>query len=224
MAFLEENPRAWPLAWLFIQIVLSMAISLLLAALYRRFTEAAVAGSGTHRSFWMLSVAVTVIFVTVRSSIATGLTLIGALTLVRFRNPIKEPEEIGFILLVIASALTVTAWRLDILGAVLIIVSIVLTVQALAPGRFTGSSKAGLIVLTMPSTQYSQTGQSVSGLVHEKLYRGAMEGFSENNGEVVISYNFGALTEVSFEALRAALRERSPDAKLNVIYHRANSP
>jgi len=31
--------------------------------------------------------------------------LLGALSIVRFRTPIKEPEEIGFIMLVVASAL-----------------------------------------------------------------------------------------------------------------------
>src|SRR6266540_4218345 len=123
MNLLDENPRAWPLLWLLVQIALSLAISLLLSALYRRFSAAAAGGSDTHRSFWLLALSVTIIFLTMRTSIVTGLTLIGALTLVRFRNPIKEPEEIGFILLVIACSLTVTVWRLEVLGTVLIIAS-----------------------------------------------------------------------------------------------------
>lgn len=224
MSLLLDNPRAWPLIWLFVQLVTSLGVALLLAVLFRRFSAAAANGSDTHRSFWLLALAITVIFLTVRTSIATGLTLIGALTLVRFRNPVKEPEEIGFILLVIASALTVTVWRLDVLGTILVITSVLLTVQTLRPGTFTGSTKAGLVVLTMPSSQYSRDDWSVSRVMHERLHRGALEGFTEHNGEVTVSYNFAALPEASFEALRTELRRQAPDVKLNVMYHRASTP
>jgi len=224
MEMLTDSPRAWPLFWLLVQLLTSLVVSLLLALLFRKFSAAAASGSDTHRSFWLLALSITVIFLTVRTSIVTGLTLIGALTLVRFRNPIKEPEEIGFILLVIASALTITVWRLDILGAILIITSILLTIQTLRPGTFTSATTSGLIVLTMPSSQYSKDERLVSRLIHEKLHRGALEGFTENDGEVIVSYNFAALPEASFEALRKELRDQTPHVKLNLIYHRASRP
>jgi uncharacterized membrane protein YecN with MAPEG domain len=223
MNLLSENPRAWPLVWLLAQIGLSLAISMLLAALYRKFSAAAAGGSDTHRSFWLLALSVTIIFLTMRTSIVTGLTLIGALTLVRFRNPIKEPEEIGFILLVIACSLTVTVWRLEVLGTVLIIASIVLAVQTLRPGVFTGSARAGLIILTLPSSQYAQGGPSLTRVLEKRLYRGALEGFTENDGEIVMSYTFGGLPQASFEDLRNDLLDQAPGLKLNVVFHRTNS-
>jgi hypothetical protein len=224
MALLTDNPRAWLLLWLVVQLLTSLVVSLLIAALFRRFSAAAASGSDTYRSFWLLSLSVTVIFLTVRTSIATGLTLIGALTLVRFRSPIKEPEEVGFILLVIASALTITAWRTEILGALLVVTSIYLTVQTLRPGTFTGSTKAGLLVLTIPSSQYARGDQAVSRAVHQRLQRAALEGFTESHGEVVVSYNFAALPEASFEALRSELLSSTPDMKVNLIYHRSSTP
>jgi uncharacterized membrane protein YecN with MAPEG domain len=219
-----DNPRAWALLWLLVQLLTSLGVSLLIGVLYKRFSAAAAGGSDTHRSFWLIALSITVIFLTVRTSIATGLTLIGALTLVRFRNPVKEPEEIGFILLVIASALAVTVWRFDVLGAILIITSVVLAVQTVRPGAVAGSTKAGLLVVTMPSNRYAHGDRSVSRLIHDRLYRGTLEGFTEGNGEVVVSYHFVALPEASFEALRKELRDETPDVKLNVIYHRPNMP
>ena len=186
MPLLTDHAKTEALLWLVAQLATSVGVSLLLAALCRRFSAAAAGGSDIHRSFWLLSLSITVIFLTVRTSIATGLTLIGALTLVRFRNPVKEPEEIGFILLVIASALTVTVWRLDLLGALLIVASVLLAVQTLRPGTFGGASAAGVIVLTMPSSQYARDDDPVARLVHGRLHRGKLEGFTERDGEICL--------------------------------------
>ena len=40
-----------------------------------------------------------------KSSLALSLGLVGALSIVRFRTPIKEPEELGYLFLIIAVGL-----------------------------------------------------------------------------------------------------------------------
>ncbi|RMD85490.1 MAG: DUF4956 domain-containing protein, partial [Candidatus Dadabacteria bacterium] len=49
---------------------------------------------------------ITLLVITVvKSSLALSLGLVGALSIVRFRTPIKEPEELGYLFLSIASGL-----------------------------------------------------------------------------------------------------------------------
>ena len=55
--------------------------------------------------FPLLSVGTTIIIAVVKSSLALSLGLVGALSIVRFRTPIKEPEELTYIFLCIAIGL-----------------------------------------------------------------------------------------------------------------------
>ena len=52
-------------------------------------------------SFWLLCVTTTIVIMVVKFSIALSLGLVGALSIVRFRAAIKEPEELVYLFLVI---------------------------------------------------------------------------------------------------------------------------
>ena len=53
----------------------------------------------------VLSTVVFLVIVVVKSSLALSLGLVGALSIVRFRTPIKEPEELVYLFLAIAIGL-----------------------------------------------------------------------------------------------------------------------
>jgi len=93
-----------------ILLIASILLSLLISNLYRKYFDPNTTGSNIHRSFPLIAPAVTTIFVTVQYSLPLSLGLLGALSIVRFRTPIKEPEEIGFIMLVIASSLSIATF------------------------------------------------------------------------------------------------------------------
>jgi len=80
-------------------MVVALVSSIFIAHLYRYFYSGRSAGSQIHRAFPLLGISVTAIFVTIQFSLPLSLGLLGALSIVRFRTPIKEPEEIGFLML-----------------------------------------------------------------------------------------------------------------------------
>ena len=92
-------------------MVLSLASSLFIAWLYRYFYASRATGSEVHRAFPLLGISVTAIFIAIQFSLPLSLGLLGALSIVRFRTPIKEPEEIGFIMLVIAASLACATFK-----------------------------------------------------------------------------------------------------------------
>jgi len=57
------------------------------------------------RNFYLITLTVTLIITIVKSSLALSLGLVGALSIVRFRAAIKEPEEIAYLFLCIAAGL-----------------------------------------------------------------------------------------------------------------------
>ena len=86
-------------------LLVSLVSAAAAALLYRFFYERRGTGSQIHRAFPLLSLAVTTLFIGVQVSLPLSLGLLGSLSIIRFRTPIKEPEEVGFIMLVIASSI-----------------------------------------------------------------------------------------------------------------------
>ena len=60
-------------------------------------------------SFVMLALVTMLVITVVKSSLALSLGLVGALSIVRFRTPIKEPEDLIYLFLAIAIGLGVGA-------------------------------------------------------------------------------------------------------------------
>lgn len=90
-------------------LVINMAIGILLALtlqwLYKRHSSTWSNHSNFAKVFPILVVTTILIITIVKSSLALSLGLVGALSIVRFRTPIKEPEELAFIFICIAIGL-----------------------------------------------------------------------------------------------------------------------
>ena len=73
-------------------LLLSAAVSFFISFLYLTFYKDRGTGSQIHRSFPLLGLSITAIFICIQFSLPLSLGLLGALSIVRFRTPIKEPE------------------------------------------------------------------------------------------------------------------------------------
>jgi len=82
-----------------------VAGALLALALRAHFIALATQTTGDRRAFGnnlvLVSLATTLIILTIKSSLALSLGLVGALSIVRFRTPIKEPEELSYLFLAV---------------------------------------------------------------------------------------------------------------------------
>ena len=110
-------------------LVISLAGSLLASLLYVQFYSSRATGSQVYRAFPLLGLSITAIFVCIQFSLPLSLGLLGALSIVRFRTPIKEPEEIGFIMLVIAASIATATFKLAFVGLLFALALVALLVQ-----------------------------------------------------------------------------------------------
>jgi len=90
---------------LFKNLVLSVVFALLLSAVVQRFSRIIGDRSQYTLVFLALMPTMVLIITVVKSSLALSLGLVGALSIVRFRTPIKEPEELVYLFLAIAVGL-----------------------------------------------------------------------------------------------------------------------
>jgi uncharacterized membrane protein YhiD involved in acid resistance len=104
-----------------LNLLLAAGLAYLLGLAYVRFGQALSNRRSFARNFLLLTITTTLIISIVKSSLALSLGLVGALSIVRFRAAIKEPEELAFLFLAISIGLglgasqalvTVTAFAL----------------------------------------------------------------------------------------------------------------
>ena len=92
----------FPLA---INFILCVLLSFVIRSFYLKYS---VSLTGKHHIGVIIPILASVVFlviVVVKSSLALSLGLVGALSIVRFRTPIKEPEELVYLFLAIAIGL-----------------------------------------------------------------------------------------------------------------------
>jgi uncharacterized membrane protein YhiD involved in acid resistance len=88
-----------------LSLCLAAVLGLVLGHAYARFGQSLSNRKAFARNFLLLTVTTTLIISIVKTSLALSLGLVGALSIVRFRAAIKEPEELAFLFLAIAIGL-----------------------------------------------------------------------------------------------------------------------
>ena len=107
-AFILDNLSGFSLKaipnFIFGFIVCSV-LSFFLGRLYIRFGNSLSNRKSFARNFMVLAITTMFIISVVKSSLALSLGLVGALSIVRFRSAIKEPEELTYLFLTISIGL-----------------------------------------------------------------------------------------------------------------------
>ena len=171
---------------------LSALLAALLAAfaaqlLYRFFYERRGTGSQIHRAFPLLALAVTTLFVGVQVSLPLSLGLLGSLSIVRFRTPVKEPEEVGFIMLVIAASISAATFNFAFIAYMFAAATAALLIMRGA-GALRLLGRDGLIVLSLPSEEALAKYREIEACLRGGVRRLTLESSSTHDG--VTSYQF----------------------------------
>ena len=77
-----------------INLFLTVLLSLILSYLFSRYGRTLSNREMFGKNFVLLSTATMIVITIVKSSLALSLGLVGALSIVRFRTAVKEPEEL----------------------------------------------------------------------------------------------------------------------------------
>ena len=208
-----------PAAFLMLMAV-SLLASLFISYLYVHFYSNRATGSQVHRAFPLLGISITAIFVTIQFSLPLSLGLLGALSIVRFRTPIKEPEEIGFIMLVIAVSIATATFKLAFVGIIFVIALAALFSQAWARGT-SHSISDGTIVISVPTNGQGTTDPTaITALLRKRLPKANLESVSQTDRETIVSYNFQGVPDNALSGLQAELNAAAGQSTYNVFFNR----
>ncbi len=104
----DSNASA-SLGVLFLNLIIGLILSLLLAWYYEHYGQSLSNRTKFAQLLPALTLTTAIVISIVKSSLALSLGLVGALSIVRFRTAIKEPEELLFLFIAIAIGLGVGA-------------------------------------------------------------------------------------------------------------------
>ena len=101
------SPETFGVAETLITLVLSFVLCLMIAYFYRQSHRGLSYSVSFVHAMILLGVTVSVIMLIIGSNIARAFTLVGALSIIRFRNPIKDSRDVSFIFIAMAVGMSV---------------------------------------------------------------------------------------------------------------------
>jgi hypothetical protein len=191
-------------------LLLAAGSALFLNRLYQDVHGHWRSGGSLRVAFPLIAVGLTSLFLTVQLSLPLSLGLLAALTLIRFRTPVKEPEEIAFVVAVVAVSAMLATMRVALAGVML--ASAVLASLAMKTLRVHYREVRGQLVVSMPAGRLDNG--TIPGL-HEQGCR--LESISVHGAEAVLSFRFAASSEARIRAVEDDLSRRLPLVRATVL-------
>lgn len=206
-------------------LVLALGLAQILSWHYVRFARVLSNKRKFARMFIFIAVTTLLIITVVKSSLALSLGLVGALSIIRFRTPIKEPEELAYLFLAIATGIGMGAGQEVVTIVVFAVLLGYMSFRRPDPGTAAGSGSLRTIVQVSAPINGRLNGSKPSGEIELKALLPAV---SEPCRTVDLrrvdchgsEFNASLLVEVKSDqigVLLSRIQEALPGATVSVV-------
>lgn len=149
-----------------LNLLIGGALGVFIRQLYRRFSASVSNRDAFSANFPLLTITTVLVITVVKSSLALSLGLLGALSIVRFRAAIKDPEELIYLFFCIALGVTLGADMpyLAVIGVVFF------TLFVLTSGIYRRRARQHNLLITISgdSPYFAEGGEAkIHGIVQE---------------------------------------------------------
>lgn len=197
-------------------LLLGGVLALYCRFLYRHCGASPSDSDSITRVFPLLTLVTTAVIAVVKSSLALSLGLVGALSIVRFRAAIKEPEELVYLFLCIAIGLSLGAEQ-PLLALVLVVVATIFVVCM----HFSGRSRREhnlMLTITGDSQRYFGDGEgNVLSTLESVAGRYALQRLDLENGRGQVRVMLGRRNAKQTAELLKRLRAELPDCEMSYV-------
>jgi len=212
--FMRSASTAIP-AWAFlVNLGLAALFCYILNVLYVRYGRSLSNRGTLAQNFVMVGVTIMLIITIVKSSLALSLGLVGALSIVRFRTAIKEPEELTYLFLTIAIGLGFGAGQrlITMLGAVAIFGIIILKGVVASPAQ-----RSNLYLIVGDRGTSRITLDEITETLSESCTALNLMRFDESKDSVEAAYLVSFDDYKQLEAAGSALRAKADSITVSFV-------
>lgn len=197
-----------------INLLLSVVFAFILSRVYVHWGSALSNRRRFAANFILITVTTTFIILIVRSSIALSLGLVGALSIVRFRAAIKEPEELAYIFFAISIGI-----GLGDNQRMITMMAVAVAILVIAGMRFFRGRNADFnLHLTIASSNPGKvSSEAVTDTLKQHTSQIRMMRFDQNKQTMEVSYLVEFRNNAQFEAAKNALQALSDGIEITFL-------
>lgn len=210
--FLTSQSYHVPVTDFIINLILAALLAFVIGYVYIHYGNAFSNRKKFARNFIVITMTTMFIITVVKSSLALSLGLIGALSIVRFRTAIKEPEELSFLFLNIAVGLGLGA---DQRVITVIAILTVLTIIIIRNKTNRDSKFEQNLYLTVSSSDNEKISlNKIVAILKDNCRSLDLKRYDEKDNEIEISFlvNFDSIEHL--EVVRKKINEISNSIRI----------
>jgi uncharacterized membrane protein YhiD involved in acid resistance len=195
-----------------LNLLLCMAVVSLVGWFYKKYSRSLGGKSHVGAVLPLIGLTVFLVITVVKSSLALSLGLVGALSIVRFRTPIKEPEELGYLFLTIAVGLG--------FGAGFELMTLIITASILLYLYFTSNVKNAsrvdgeyTLVLNLSDSKYDDA----TKVIEERVLGSKVIRVESSENRINAYINISVSSAFDLQQIITDLKEHDDSIELNIV-------
>lgn len=198
--------------------VLIIIMSWLLSLTYQRVAKTLSNRKDFGANFMLLAFTTMLIITIVKSSLALSLGLVGALSIVRFRAAIKEPEELAYLFFAIAMGLGLGANQVYIVATAFGVLMVILWSRFFLSGR---DESQNLFVTLNADGNTDVKLKEVQAIMKSHFNKFQLKRYDENQNALEISFVADIKKSEKLEAFRTEVRTKYPELNISFLDSKA---
>ncbi|MHC4873324.1 MAG: DUF4956 domain-containing protein [Planctomycetota bacterium] len=199
-----------------IYIAISAVLSLIASWHFKRFGSVFSNREKFARILPATAMITTLVICVVKASLALSLGLVGALSIVRFRTPIKEPEELIYLFLSIAIGLGSGAGHWKLTPVAVIAILVILTIRAVMYKESVFSNL--YVMVSIPTIEgQKEPGEELIKMLQEKSVQADIRRLDCSKDETNIALQMACKDTSELFSVKKMVTEKFPDAAVSYI-------
>lgn len=200
-----------------LHLAIAAALAWVLGEVYRRFGQSLSNRRLFARNFLPLALTTALVITIVKSSLTLSLGLVGALSIVRFRAAIKEPEELSYLFLAISIGLGLGAGQPLLTGGAILVITGVLAVRSVLRKEGVGAN----LFLTVTTADGQRLGLSqIEDTLKACGATGSVRRFDESPDQTEAAFQVAFTDNRRVEEFTGRLRTLNPAARVSFVEDR----
>lgn len=207
-----EQVSVWIIVF---NLFLSAVLSLILGWVYTKYGSALSNRKQFARNFLPITMTTMFIITIVKSSLALSLGLIGALSIIRFRTAIKEPEELSYLFLTIAIGMGIGANQAIITIITLLTITAIICLKNINQNDV--ESGQNLYLTISSPTQDGNELNTIIKVLQKHCTNVNLKRFDENSNLLEVSFLVGFENYSQLEVSKSELQGLNDSIRVSFL-------
>ncbi len=212
----SQLPTADSLTEILINLLIGMILSFILSWHFIRYGRTLSNRRAFAWTFPLIALTTVLVISIVKSSLTLSLGLVGALSIVRFRTPIKEPEELAYLFMAIAIGIGLGAGQTLITASATVIILGILAIRSTATQKTTGSIFFLNIELPGKSSD-PKSFSTIEQIIAQKKIKADVRRMDSRDDLLLATYYVDCRHKEDLVGLVNELRARLPQASISFV-------